>query len=539
VSLFDTVEGATLEDLVVVCTGIFLPGMVRQKMNLLSDMHLVQCSQAEHDVEHYTLHPIISEFLREQTRRSPSRLPQLPAIEQAYIQHLMDFVRLYYAQFSQLDRQQQNILHMFNLVLFNDAYSRLRPQAIDALNYCCKYFEQRGLYVIGLRLVSRALEVFEQAPINSLRVQLLHHAGQLAYKQANYQLAREFIQQALAEAQDLEFTPSYGEILHSLGLLQLQQLDYENATVSFEKAEEWASTYGQSSLLFSVWANSGVRAFRESDFDTALRYYLRILDAIDENTTNLPEELQSIVQFAWTALGITYTEIGEYIQAERCYQRSISLARVLNNPERLAYLYMNLGVTNYFLKEYEASNDCFLQGIVLAEHIRHQELITQITWNQGVLASAQEQHSKAIRLLNTALLQAEENNLIRLRPLILVALGKAYLKHHWLRKAQQCFFEAIVSQGIANKYVARALYGLGLRAMIDVSVIGDNNVRTTYQQIERLMQRLCVSPSDLLPIPRSALERAQDYFQHDIDHLPKLSRFCIVEALEMWLSKPT
>lgn len=535
-SLFAPMEGATLEDIVTICSTIFPQAIIRQKMSLLVDMKLLEPRSIEYEGGHYVLHPLMREFSREQIYLLDAHLPHLPTIERSYIQHITDVATYHKKEFNELDKLVENVLYVLDKVFFDDSYAWAHSLAIQALSQIAPYFERRGMYFAGFRLISRALEICETIAVDPTRVQLLHYAGRLAYKQGDYQLARNFYEKALVIATSLELEQVYSEIYHSLGLIHLQEADYENAKVNLEQANEWATLNEQESLLYSIRANLGVRAFRQGQFDVALNYYQDVLTSIEESIQNQPEEIQSIAQFTLTALGITFTEIGQHAMAQQYYQRSISLARVLNNPERLGYLYLNLGVTHYFLREYNASRDCFLQGYMLADRLQHLELLTQIIYNQGVLASARGHHKKALRLLNSALQRVEDGNLHRLKPIILIALGKAYLKRHWLLKAQRCFVEGLATSSISSKYAARALYGLGLRATIEFSIT-EEDIAVTYARIKRLMQKIGLSVINLPSVTVSGLHQAQDYYQHDFDDPPKLSRYKVVEALEMWLSE--
>ena len=133
------------------------------------------------------------------------------------------------------------------------------------------------------------------------------------------------------------------------------------------------------------------------------------------------------------------------------------------------------------------------------------------------------------------MVRAHENELHRLRGVILVALGKAYLKRHWLRKARLCFYEALNNTSTPNKYAVQAIYGLGLVSMIDLSAIGSDDIEVSYRHVTRVMTKLHRSLQQLPSISTDKLIKAQDYFQHDFD-IP-LKRYRVIEAVTLWLSQ--
>ena len=534
VSLFDATEGATLEALTTICSKVYSPGRVRQKMKLLGDLCLLEVQPTATSAR-YSLHPIIFELVREQAVQQAVRLTFLPKFEQNYIHYLLELVRVNHDQPLILDGQQHNILRLFDLTLVTGQHEWAQAEAVAALCQVSPYFERRGLYTVGSKLIERALEISDQQAPNPLRVYLLHHAGQMAAKQSNYELAQVFLENSLSDALSLEMRQDYGLLYLDFGLVQMQALDYENARVNLDRAAEWASNYGTKPLVYRIWVNLGVLAFRQSEFNEAYTHYKKVLDDLGDDAEALRPELQAIAQFALNAIGITLTNLQKPSQAQKYHQRSLILARSLNDPERLGYVYLNLGVAYFFLKKYEAARDCFIQGQHFARLTQNQELLTQIIWNRGALASAEDHHDKALRLLNTALSRTEKYQLHRMKPIVLVALGKACLKRSWRPKAQQCFVDALTSQDLSKVYAARAFYGLGLCAVINSSN-GDNDARATHTQIQQMMKQIDLSPTVLPTISRPELQLAQKYYRHDFDPLYRIAHYRLVDALMLWLS---
>ena len=80
-----------------------------------------------------------------------------------------------------------------------------------------------------------------------------------------------------------------------------------------------------------------------------------VLDGLGGDEINLPPEFQTVAQHVHTALGLTFTELGDYDAAMHHFQQSMALARLLNYPQLIGYLYLNIGLIYCYRKEYERS----------------------------------------------------------------------------------------------------------------------------------------------------------------------------------------
>ena len=245
--------------------------------------------------------------------------------------------------------------------------------------------------------------------------------------------------------------------------------------------------------------------------------------------------MQEVAQFALGALGLIYTEQGEYDRAKDCYERSMNLARQFHFTERLGYLYLNLGVMYYQMQDYDAAHDCFIQGGDIAEQIGSVELRIQFLWNRGALASIRFAHKEAFLLLRSAFIEAQDNDLKWMKPRILIALGKAHLRSELPDAARRDFIEAWSLPALSVKHAAQCLYGLSLSIMLKEFTVGNNDVETSLELAQPLLDAL-----SSLSIPLSEviaqLDFAHETFQHDLDHFPHLERFRINDMLQIWAS---
>jgi tetratricopeptide (TPR) repeat protein len=290
-------------------------------------------------------------------------------------------------------------------------------------------------------------------------------------------------------------------------------------------------------LLCRIAANSGACASAQGIYDLAKRYFDRVWEYVkDERIPDLPDNLKDILQFSLNGLGLAVSELGDYAQAEKYYQRALELAREVNNPERLGYLYVNLGVASFFSKAYDAALEYFVQGKIIADYIQHDDLGTLIMWNQGALHSAMQHYETASGLLKTALFQAQELGSPWMQTGIYIGMGKLYFRQEIYHKARLCFLKALEYVGQNIKFLAQIFYGLGIVEIANDEIIGCDDPQKSTEQIRKMLTTLSIDCRPLLDISYEDLEKAHKLFQHDLEGYPNLYRFRVVEGL--WASRP-
>ena len=532
ISLFAPLDGAGGEDLRTVLVSVLAPERLDAKLNRLIALHLVERPRDASAAPRHALHPIILDFVRR--RSGQRRRPYTQLIERAYIHYLLDLIDAHSRESDRLDAYQQSVLHLFDLVLFGDDHVWARPQAIESLNRIFPYFEMRGLHAAASRLFTRALDLGQFASVTT-HIQMLRSAAKIASIRADDEEPLKLYQRALDVAQDAAVTTQYASLYHGIGSIYMEKGRFREAIQNFETAARWVDAAQQKPLLYAIWSNLGVCASRQGQFERARQHYQKVLAHLGGSGIDLPPELQTIAQFVQTWLGITCTELGDYETAMRHFDASMALARVLNYPQLMGYLYLNIGLAYCYQAAYDEADDCFHRASLIAEQIEHAALRTQVTFNQAILASKRSLHQEALRLHRIALIEATDHDLTWVKPQILISLGKAYLRVEQFESAQQPFGEVLQLPQITAAYIAQALYGLASSVVLKAHFIGDNRVETTFELIHPRF--------DSLPLDRLPLQEVGDYldwthtaFQRDLDHIPQLARYRIVDALHLWIA---
>ncbi len=102
---------------------------------------------------------------------------------------------------------------------------------------------------------------------------------------------------------------------------------------------------------------------------------------------------------------------------------------------------------------------------------------------------------------------------------------------YYRTRAAVFFFKAFTIAGRNPKFLAPALYGLGLVEVSETDVIGLDDTTSFAKHIGSMLSRLGIDRQRLSEVSLVELEKAQRFFQHDLDGYPNLARFKIVEGL--------
>ncbi|MFN8529511.1 MAG: tetratricopeptide repeat protein [Anaerolineae bacterium] len=537
ISLFAPETGVTtnaLEDVLGSLLRIQIPPLLRQ----LVEMRLVKQTDSLLNGARFSLHPIVLEFVKQ---RNPTVSHYAKRIQQEFVRYQLGYAHTYAAKYDRLDDHQQNLLLMFEWVVMSDQYAALQTQAISLLNQLYPYFERRGLYGKVYTLLTHVRDQVQLAP--AVRLQTLFYIGKLANIQAKFDLALESFQEALEIAQSAQITDRYGSLYYYLGDTYMRQGQYAEALASFGQAEAQAQHDENTTLLYASWSNMAVCHFYQSHYELARQNYERVAQHLGTDFDSLPPALKPIAQHNQNAIGSMLGELGLHEEALQNFQHSLELARDLNAPDLIGSVYLNLGVAYYFLKNYDMAQDCFTQAQRIAKEIQHTILLADVLWNQGALASARFSHRDAFQLLRTAMILVEDNHLAYLKPRVLTAFGKAYLRAELFDLAAFHFAKALSEPSISLKYAAHAVYGLILSSMMKTEAVGNNQVGPALHMIETCMKTIPTNTLEFFTQPAEIavghLEVAARTLQGELDHLPMLSRYRIVEAFRRWFSSRT
>ena len=129
----------------------------------------------------------------------------------------------------------------------------------------------------GIGWIDAALRFEQTAPPAVVR-QVLHAAGTLAYRRADYAAARAFHERALELARGLEDRVATALSLNNLGIVAVDVGDDAAAKAFYERSLALRRVLGNPHSLGSVLNNLADVAYRLGDLDTAAARYAESLE---------------------------------------------------------------------------------------------------------------------------------------------------------------------------------------------------------------------------------------------------------------------
>ena len=244
-----------------------------------------------------------------------------------------------------------------------------------------------------------------------------------------------FLQQAFLLAQKLPQPDLATGILNSIGVLYLEQEDYDKSELYLQQALQGYQRSGNQTETASVLLNLGVTAQRQGNFAVAHEYFQRALQQASQLSN------QEVVLAAGEGLGVIQREQGSYTAALQTLEQCLSLAKVLQNKMREA----------------------------------------ELLWRIAEVHFAQGQFVHCVELAGQARQIARQQRLPKLSYLTAVTLGQAYLRLKKIPEATEILDEA-----------ARQLEALRTRVAgreQEQQLFFQNKATAYHLQIELLLQQ--------------------------------------------------
>jgi tetratricopeptide (TPR) repeat protein len=531
-SLFDFAGGSPETDVVEIARAAlnFRADTARRKLAALGELGVIQ-RREQAGTTRYNLHPMVYDYA--QSRREREHTPAMAAIHAAYSRHMVDYVTMHAEDYARLDAQKDNVIRMFATALADFSAPDFQGEMVALLNRVYDYFDRRGLYIVAEQLLQAAKKVERVSDFD--RVKLVFNLGQAAFKQGRMDDAEQLFNEAWEHAQDCGFIELYGEILRDLGRVSFHKGDYERAVQYLKQGGDYALEKNQPLLHGQIMANIGVVEDLKGHYNEAKTRFMQILHNLDaENRGKDSYVYLDIEQFVENMLGLIAVNLEDFSSGEIHLQKSLQIARQLNNPERIARSYVNLGVLSYNRGQFGTALDYFAQGTIVAEYIQHQDTLAWLSFNMGAIRVIQHQYSPARKLLWTALNIINDLGLKTLLPYVSLWFGILHFEQAQLSLAHR-YFSSILEQRALNPwFAATALYGIALIARYDQDILMQADWERIRNQVSAALDAIHINKAQLPAFQKGDLEKAEADFQRALSDIPEIGRFQIVDAVWLW-----
>jgi signal transduction histidine kinase len=233
------------------------------------------------------------------------------------------------------------------------AHGQLRIPALEALS---KKLENTDIKR-ATHLAEEALSLAKKSEHKTQ--QLFGWLGHLKRLQSSYDTANQYLEKALAIADERNDTDAAAEYQNELSLLTRAQGKLASAINHALEAWRLAEQANNSKQLGDALYNVGYVHHTQRSYDSALLYFKKSL-AVRRNAGD-----SLSVAMSYNGIGLVYMRLENYDEARRWFMRATILVDTKSNPRLLAMVYNNIGVTFENQKEFEKARDYYQQSLAI------------------------------------------------------------------------------------------------------------------------------------------------------------------------------
>ncbi|MCU0447185.1 MAG: tetratricopeptide repeat protein [Microscillaceae bacterium] len=218
-------------------------------------------------------------------------------------------------------------------------------------------------------LLSQLKQASGKAKVNVL--------NQLAEAMANSQpvKARNYAQEAIELAQDLDFEAGQAHALKNVGIIYQMQGNQSQALQYFLNALRMYEKLQNSVGIAQTLNNVGIIYQQQKKYEKARQYYERVLK-IDEQTRDLKGQASTL-----NNLGDIYYQQDQYTQASAYYEKSLQIRQQMRDEAGIAVSLKNIGLVHYVQNDYLAALRNFFNSLALDTKLGNQASISSTDIN--------------------------------------------------------------------------------------------------------------------------------------------------------------
>ena len=299
-------------------------------------------------------------------------------------------------------------------------------------------FERRE-YTAALEYYNRALAEIQDNDDPLIRARLLKKRGETYRKLGNAIAATSDYQTALTLLPDTHQSLR-GEVLNGLGLVQIQQGQYEQAQASLEQALIIREQLGERREQGFTLNNLALLSHNRANYGDAIEYYRQaviIFVELDE------PNFEAIVL---NNLGLLELRVGQYEVAQTTLNQALTLAQDHGNRYDQGRILHSIGLSYALQQDYLQARDYYIQALVIRREVKD-EIGEQRTLNNlGDVATQLGDHESALAYLEPALAMAKDQANIEDEAQILDTIGTVYQNLGQYNLAWENFNQALISR---------------------------------------------------------------------------------------------
>jgi tetratricopeptide (TPR) repeat protein/transcriptional regulator with XRE-family HTH domain/ubiquinone/menaquinone biosynthesis C-methylase UbiE len=434
----------------------------------------------------YTLHQTITDYAQASFKDV--------TVYERMADYYTGFVEQHGKQFDVLEAETANIFSALDAA-YTYGMHRSYARCVNALFH---FLFTRGLYLEEAgKHIERALTIARNQQDDELLASLLLSRGKMVYKNGNYALAEESLNEARVLAARLQNVPTLSDTLMMLGSLARFRTSRENAVTYLSESLELARQVGDPELISNVLGHLGSALSDQGSYQEA--------EAYNKEGAELARSIGNQDRLAQLLYNLSTLAIfqGRFEEGERYGLEGLELARQVGFMDAICKICTNLGALTMDLGDFAKAEMYFKEALEVARRIGDAKVVSADLGSLGSLAQRQGRYYEATTYLQEALSLARQVGDTWLLSAILNECGELALKLRDLDAAAAVFQEAAdySAQGSKDE-VASAYYGLARVALARANTeearlhgrkslsIFETTGHRQKQEVERWMQDL-------------------------------------------------
>lgn len=193
-----------------------------------------------------------------------------------------------------------------------------------------------------------------------IRAERLFKEGKTYEDSGDYPMALKFYNQSLEIIKDSDDKEIHANVLFRIGAVHDYQTDFPGALKYFRRSLEIYENLKDRIGESRIWRSLGITYFRSNEYQKSIECYEKCLDIMQE----LPGEEYRMKEIdVINNIGLNYGELSQLANAQKCYERTLTLSRKLKFRRAEAHALSNIGVIKFEKSEYQESLDYYDQSL--------------------------------------------------------------------------------------------------------------------------------------------------------------------------------
>ncbi len=218
-------------------------------------------------------------------------------------------------------------------------------------------------YISVLENWEQSLAVFDSIGDKAGVSNILNNMGSVYFDQGDNASAVEYYIRAIKVAEEIGNKLRMASAYINIGSIYSEDAEtYENALEYFSLALKLSEELGEYDIVGTSSVNLGELFYKLENYDSALFYYERSLDAFEIDGSGT-------IPYALNRIGILYSTRGEFPSSVKFHEDAYAIAAENQDKKQMAQSLIGLGNTYKLTSDFKKSLSRFLEAEKLSEEI--------------------------------------------------------------------------------------------------------------------------------------------------------------------------